>query len=507
MECRVIQGPDLRRYDEVTLAPVLFATSNIAKFLQARLVLGPMGFRVERFEAHARAYQEPYGLPTKEFLTAGLREVISRAGARRLVFIEDTTVRVEALSRDAEDFPGQATKEWFAASSHAKVFNEINGLGGDLRASVRSDIALYVPGRREFLFFSGSTSGRLAAKPNRGEERPLYPWLGRDDFSSWFIPNGADKTLSSMSFEESKSYDFRGKALERLAARLAEYESILRLPGESLHKPAYRPAPDQFALIPSSDSDIVVVVIGPLAAGKTTAGHHLAMNREFRHIEGSSILSQVAEGFGITAPDHFGLADETFIQHGFDAVEREALDPVVANYAGPIVYTGARTIEGLANLQDICAQKGRRFVIIYISSSLSTRTVRAIERGRAELVKGGAGKFAESSKRDASYGAATYGPMICDWHVRNESDLGRFLSKIDDAVAGFEMGRTKSLSATGKRLLNALINVKRGDCSATDWLQSTHPDLLTPQNSKERSSILSNRGKALLELLLRRDDS
>src|SRR5215469_6630404 len=141
MGCRVIQSHEFRRYDEVTLAPVLFATSNIAKFLQARLVLGPMGFRIERFDAHARAYHEPYGLPTKEFLSESLREVISRAGARRLVFIEDTTVRIDALSCEGGDFPGQATKEWFAMSSHAQVADEIRELSGDFRASVKSDIA------------------------------------------------------------------------------------------------------------------------------------------------------------------------------------------------------------------------------------------------------------------------------------------------------------------------------------------------------------------------------
>jgi inosine/xanthosine triphosphate pyrophosphatase family protein/dephospho-CoA kinase len=506
MGCRVIQGPELRRYDQVALAPVLFATSNIAKFFQARLVLNSLGFRAERFEAHARAYREPYGLPTKEFLASGLREVISRAGARRLVFIEDTTVRINALSRGGEDFPGQATKEWFAASSHAEVISSIDESGGDLRASVTSDIALYVPGYSEFLYFSGVTQGRLAPIPNRGEDRRLYPWLGRDDFSSWFIPDGASRTLASMSFEESKTYDFRVKAFTALAARLAEYEKILQLPGDSLRKPAYSSTPDQFTLIPGSDSEIIIAIIGPLAAGKTTAGHHLAMNREFRHIEGSRVLSEVAETLGITASDHFGLADKTFSQYGFDAVEREALEPLIANYVGPIAYTGARTIEGLANLQDITTQRGRRLAIIYVSSSLSTRTVRAIERGRADLARGGAGKFAESSRRDASYGAATYGPVICDWHVRNDADITKFLSKIDDAVVGCEVGHKRSLPAQGRRLLDTLLNIRAGDQSSNSWLQSVHPDLLNSHSDKARPITLNNRGIALLELLVRRND-
>ena len=149
----------------------------------------------------------------------------------------------------------------------------------------------------------------------------------------------------------------------------------------------------------------------------------------------------------------------------------------------------------------------RSLAVVYVSSSLSTRTVRAIERDRADLAKGGASKFVESSRRDASYGAATYGPMICDWHVRNDTDITKFLSKIDDAVAGFEVGPKRNISASGRRLLNALLNIKREDYSGSGWLQSVHPDLLTQHDDEDRSVELNNRGHALLELLMRHGDS
>lgn len=425
-----------------------------------------------------------------------------------MVFIEDTTARINALSREDDDFPGQATKEWFATASHPEVISTIKKSGGDFSASVRSDIALYIPGYDIFPFFSGITQGRIAEVPNTGAKHSLHPWLGRNDFSSWFIPDGATKTLASMSFEESKSHDFRVKALIALANRLREYEQILQLPGDSLRKPSYSLPPNQFALIPGSDSEIIVAIIGPLAAGKTTAGRHLELNREFCHVEGSSALAEVAESFGVKATDHFGLADEMFSRHGFDVVEREAIEPLLAHCMKPIAYTGARTIEGLAKLHEAVKQKGRRLAIIYISSPLPTRTVRAVERGRSDLGKGGVNKFAESSRRDASYGAATYGLMICDWHVRNDTDVDKdsFLSKIDDIVAGFEMGHTKGFSAQGRILLDALLSVRDGDQSGSSWLQSAHPDLLTTRSDEHQGITLSNRGMALLKLLLRRDD-
>jgi inosine/xanthosine triphosphate pyrophosphatase family protein/dephospho-CoA kinase len=486
----------------MTLAPILFATSNIGKFLQARLILGSAGFRVQRFEAHSRGYSEPYGLPTDQFLASGLQEVLSRAGRRKIVFIEDTTVRISALSDNQEDFPGQRTKEWFAESSHDQIMGAVNDRGGDLRASVRSDIALYIPGLKDFLFFSGVTQGMLALKPDAGNANGLYPWLGRNDFSSWFIPDGAMKTLASMSFDESRPYDFRIKAFEAFADRLAEYESILQLPGDSLQKPIHLPSPEQFALFPGGDAGIIVAIIGPLAAGKTTAGHHLALNREFRHVEGSYILSQVAKNLGITATDNFGLADKTFSQHGFDAIEREALEPLIDSYWRSIVYTGARTVEGLTNLKNMSKDRGRQLFIIFVSSSLSTRTARAIERGRNDFIKGSADDFVKRSERDTSYGAVAYGPMICDRYVRNDADIGKFLSKIDDVVASLEMGARGRFSRHRQRLLRALLDIQGGKLAGRNWIESAHPDLLRHSDDGDGFLSLSKRGSALLELLL-----
>lgn len=280
------------------LAPLLFATSNVAKFLQACMVLSSAGFEVQRLEAHRRPYAEPYGRPTPEFLKAGVEEVVARAGHMRLVFIEDTTTHFPSLSRDGEEFPGQRTKEWFAETSHGSLLRSLEQAGGDRSVIVRSDIALYVPGLRTPVLFSASTSGSVAENVEEMEPNPLYPWLGQSDFSSWFIPSGAMNVLAAMQIHESLRYDFRAKALSKLAERLAEYVAVFRLPAVSIQRPSISTSinPAQLGLLPEAESDIVLVVVGSMSAGKTTVGHFLALHRNFRHVEGSRALVAIQHG-------------------------------------------------------------------------------------------------------------------------------------------------------------------------------------------------------------------
>ncbi len=44
-----------------------------------------------------------------------------------------------------------------------------------------------------------------------------------DNFNGWFIPDGSQRRLGEMDFEESLDFDFRVKALSAVADRLEEY--------------------------------------------------------------------------------------------------------------------------------------------------------------------------------------------------------------------------------------------------------------------------------------------
>src|SRR5688572_23339003 len=101
---------DLARADK--RLNVAFQTSSLEKFLQARIVFGRAGLLLRHFPSHIEPYNEEYELGSQELLSRALREVSNAVGGSQLFFVEDTSLRVEALS-DISDYPGLRVKEWF----------------------------------------------------------------------------------------------------------------------------------------------------------------------------------------------------------------------------------------------------------------------------------------------------------------------------------------------------------------------------------------------------------
>jgi inosine/xanthosine triphosphate pyrophosphatase family protein len=186
---------------------VYFYTSNPDKLFQARLMFVRSGYLLRHFTAHREPYDEDYSLPTEEMLTRAIQQVNAEFGIKSLFFVEDTSLRLEALS-ESSDFPGLKVKEWFASCTFEEVDHLIQERGGDRRAIVKSDIALYVPTLSHVIVFHGETAGIVAPSPPAFSGSVQYPWLTPTTFNGWFIPDGATKRLGEMEFEESLGFDF-----------------------------------------------------------------------------------------------------------------------------------------------------------------------------------------------------------------------------------------------------------------------------------------------------------
>lgn len=481
------------------LAPILFSTTNIAKLLQARLVLGWSGFEVQRLETHRRAYIEPYGLPRQKFLSAGLKEVVSRAAPNRLVFIEDTTACFPALSHGGAEYPGQETKEWFARTSHEDLLMELESAGGNRRVVVRSDIALHVPGLPAPVFLSATTEGNVVKRLESIARNDLYPWLGQLDFSSWFVPTGASKVLAGMQLEESLAYDFRAKALSQLAQRLQEYTAVVNLPVGALRKKESKQIDDvsQEPLFDLGGSDFVLVVIGPMASGKTTVGHYLQLHRQFVHIEGSRSLGETAAKYHIDGIPSFEMADSLFRNYGYDVVEREIVIPMIQQESRPVVYTGCRTIEGIETLKEAAHELNMSLAVVYISSPSSVRLSRAVERRREGMTVDPL-KFEHFSDRDEAYGTGLLGPYIADMEISNRRDLNSFLGSIQEMADLLRSGNPLSYPSRRVRLASRI-----NECSTPDEVK----DLIRrfakgslPTNLLTEAG-LSRRGETFLKLV------
>jgi inosine/xanthosine triphosphate pyrophosphatase family protein len=457
------------------LAPILFATTSIPKLLQARLVLSGHGFEVQRLEAHSRAYTEPYGEPDRAFLQAGIDEIRARAGGHRLMFIDDTTVTFPSLSSPGEPVPGRRTKEWFAETTHGELLRQLDRAGGSRSVVVRSDLALYVPGLADAIVFSSPTEGKVAEALEPVAPNRLYPWLGQPDFSSWFIPNGASRVLGSMRLEESMRYDFRTAALNMMAERLTEYLAIINLPLASIR--AQQPNggfdPLQLTLFDVGDERSLFVVVGRMAAGKTTVGHYLELYRHFRHIEGSRALVLVGHKHDIWhTSSNFELADRLFAGFGYDVVEREFVLPQLSFSDGPIVYTGCRTVEGLATLKQAARDLGWRVYVVYVASPSNLRLSRAVERARTDVALDPM-QFESSSLRDEAYGAARFGQLAADVILRNSGDLQNLLRSIDRAVLKL---RRPGPGQVGARGMRAKLAAARSAADAISLVAKVAPD-------------------------------
>ena len=214
-----------------------FHTSSIEKFLQARIIFERHNLTLRYFRESQEPYREEYQLGQRVLLERALHEIKTRFDANSLFFVEDTSARIAALSSNGDVFPGLRVKEWFRETSFASLDTQLKSHGNNRAATVYSDIALYVPQLDRTVFIHGETSGHIATASPEFQMSYQSPWLTPRTFNGWFVPDGCDKTLGEMEFEESLDHDFRVKSLHTLVDRLEEYSAILNLPTRSYFIP------------------------------------------------------------------------------------------------------------------------------------------------------------------------------------------------------------------------------------------------------------------------------
>jgi inosine/xanthosine triphosphate pyrophosphatase family protein/dephospho-CoA kinase len=442
---------------------VYFYTSNPDKLLQARLMFVRSGYLLRHFTAHREPYDEDYSLPKEDMLNRAIQQVNAEFGVKSIFFVEDTSLRLEALS-DSSDFPGMKVKEWFAGTTFEEVDRLIEERGRDRSATVKSDIALYIPTLSHAIFFHGETTGIVAPSPPAFTGSAQYPWLTPTTFNGWFIPDGAMKRLGEMEFEDSLEFDFRVKALMKLIARMEEMNAALNLGSSfyTIRRPEV-PFQEQLAfreLLPPEESEPqILLVIGHKCAGKTTLSDYLAGRDGVMVYEASSVLRQLASEAGEsvdTADDAFNFLRE----HGLDCVAEAIAKYVDRAKANLTVITGLRTVEEVFLL----VHRFRQARVVLIDSDARTRYERHLRRARDADVQS-LKDFQRQDERQAGFGALRVGKEIASDVIRNEGTLEQYRTKIDGTIARLR----KSSSGEGHkselhRTLIALNEIGIGTC-------------------------------------------
>lgn len=407
---------------------VFFYTSSLEKFLHASTVFERSGLLLKQFKGTTDPYNEDYSVGKERLLTRAIREIIDVIGRQPLFFVEDTSLRIEALSEGNDDWPGLAVKEWFADTTFDQLDAKLRDLNRGRCAIVKSDIALHVPGLPRPLFFRGSTSGTVAETPPVFSQNPQYRWLTPHSFNGWFIPHGATKRLGEMDLEESWQHDFRTKAIERLISRLEEYAGILNLPSHAYSRTRHLGPSEQLPLLPETKR--VFIVVGKTCAGKTTFGEVASQKHALHWIEASSVLRTFKSKYQEEPETDFDFAKYVLETKGPDIVVRKILQLYADQLEEGVVITGFRTIQEL----EVMKTRAPHAQVIFVEASERIRYRRHLARGRL----GGMDSLSEFRSHDLnqwSFGLLRVAEDVADVRVVNEGTLEDYWQQIEFLVS------------------------------------------------------------------------
>lgn len=413
-------------------AIVHFYTSSLDKLLQARLLFAWRGYDLRHYRGRYEPYEEKYGGNTRELLEHSIKYVTEEFGLRSIFFVEDTSIRIDCLSGNS-DFPGMEAKEWFKSTTFQELEEQIEIHGGNRKAIVKSDIGLSLPTLPRPIFFHGETSGIIASSPPKFERSVQHPWLTPTTFNGWFIPDGAQKRLGEMEYEESLNFDFRIKALNELVDRIEELNSSLNLP------PQYYVAGSKVVQNQSQISlfeavgvhtKLVVAVIGKKCAGKSTLGQQWAKSEDVLFLEASRLLLTLADGKGRKLNDN-DAALEFLDEFGLGQVGIEASRIIEEEGKRINVVTGLRTLEELIALITAFPD----LLIICVEADKRLRFERLIARARnneKDAIKNQ--KFEELDQSQLAFGVIHVARELAHQVIINEGSLPEYLSRIDDEI-------------------------------------------------------------------------
>ena len=415
------------------LLKVYFYTSSTEKYLQARLVFDRHGLMVDYFKSKTEPYDEDYAGDTTDLLSKAIAQVTDQIGAGHLVFVEDTSLRLEALSELSSDFPGMEVKHWFQSTSFEDCDAALKAAGGDRSAIVKSDIALKVPGLDRPLLFHGETRGMVAERAPNFPANPQHPWLTPETFNGWFVPEGCRRPLGALPIEEAIQHDFRVRAFEALIARLEEYAAALNLPA-SAYKRRRSVAPPVASLFEDGgvDASPAFLVVGRTCAGKTTLAEYVSGRHGLRHIEASAIVRSLDVRHDPTDDEEgYAFAMRALDELGHDIVVREIVDRYGDQLDGPFVVSGLRDIEELRRMLEVVP----RARVVLVEASERTRferDVRRARRGKPVALEA----FRLRDSRQDSFGFLPVAEDLAHVRILNEGRLEDYHRQISALIAG-----------------------------------------------------------------------
>ena len=363
---------------------LVFFTSNMTKLAHARHVaegfpINVLGFRQQTYRAD---YNEPRYVSRTEMLVksyVSALEQFEKSGfdpKTTFFFLEDTSVRIEALSVGDKDFPGLDIKYWMDEVTFDEVDRELWARGNDRRAQVRSDVLLHIPSRyaarfsnsQPFQVFVGKQEGIITDKEVNFRQNLVFPWLDDRTFNKWFQPIGGTVPLGALDIGKADTVDFRRGSFRAMFSFLTS-----KLPQQR--------KPTQFEMNLEQDEDIILC--GYTCAGKTTASQLLARRFGYLHVEASDFMYLsffLRHGYR-TDISISEFAEQALVQKPSIAAKQVG-EYLEENLSLPAVISGFRSMLEVKALQEQLAYASRKFKLVFVDAKEQNRFTRLQNRGR-----------------------------------------------------------------------------------------------------------------------------
>lgn len=408
-----------------------FITSNKAKMAHALYMGRNYDVNIVPYKNfyYGNSYCEPRIEDRTRLLDSSFGDALSRWRKRGLdkhfFFIEDTSVKINAISFNGREVPGVDIKYWMEGKTFDVIDNLLKEHGNDRSAIVSSHIMLYIPAAyrkmlhitTEYQVFVSFVCGRVTEEEVCLDTQYAYPWLDNKTFNKWFIPDGCNRPLSTLNINEANLYDFRRGAFEDMLAfmHINKKEPII-------HKLS---VPLTLPFVPS------FVICGQMCVGKSSVGQYLANNYGFYHIEASQFMTmRFWEFFGPeTTMDIHKFAEDILREDPLFVVKQIVTFLEKKKITSKFVITGLRTPSEIEYLVSVMSLIDLQYV--YMDANEDIRYARWKKRHR-ENEQHTQNRFAEICKLQDGMGVKRLADEARMYHLTNNyTELSELYSAID----------------------------------------------------------------------------
>ncbi|MGO7632710.1 non-canonical purine NTP pyrophosphatase [Rhizobium leguminosarum] len=438
---------------------ITFFTSNSTKLAHARYLADGLPIKINSFRerTYHADYDEPRLQSRAELLHESYKSAVVQSkkarilSSRHFFILEDTSVRIDALSGDGRDVPGLDVKYWMKDATFESLNQSIALGGGNRAATVRSDVVLHIPDtyrrkwgiENEYLVFTGEQAGEIVDVEQDFSTNVVYPWLDNRTFNKWFRPLGAQAPLGMLAISEATKYDFRRKSFEKLFEFLQGKQRLTT--------PAVQ---DSLSL----RDQMNFIICGYPCAGKTTSSQHLAKSFGYLHVEASDFMHlNFYLRHGVVPPEELSIGDfaEKALQEKPEIAAEVIGDYIASDPYAPAVVSGFRSLEEVRWLTHRMSQLGKQFKLVFVESGEEERFARMRTRNRLGDVDE-IGKFRLRDRQQQRMGISDIVGDTETAVIPNISTIEAFKAEIDVMV-----GRPPAQEPKISQLLGRISQIPR----------------------------------------------